>query len=323
MNATTVKRTGEFKLLVKDEKSRRSSYPEATVEVEIYGKNAEMTFQEGWETVKLMEWHFVTGDAVIDSAAKIQTDFAAFDLLDITVDITEITNEAKAFFEALKVEKKAKEEEQAKINRGKGYDQSFFLNELKPALEAKGYTNVYASISREDYVNGKGDLDLIIKTDDRKFRIDYDYHHWVRVSNGVYDQNQRVDRSTRSSKLPKILEMIGDAIESDKNIAKRIQEKITNLRGAKETLENALGIKMACKKEYHSYNNYGRGNRGGYETEYFVDEALKDEYSGVMKFTESSKTVDGKSVRGFQISNLPTITDMAKLKQIYELLISK
>lgn len=321
MNTTTAKRTGEFKLVVKDEKARRSSYPEVTVEAEIYGKKAEMTFQEGWDTVKMMEWHFVTGDAVIDSAAKIQTDFAAFDLLDITVDITEIIEEAKAFFAALKAEKKVKEEELKKVERAKAYDQNFFLNVLRPALKDKGY-DVSPSITKEDFVNGKGDIYLLLKTDARNFRVDYDYHGWVRVFNGAYEQDQRVDRTTRSTKLPKILETIDDAIASDKNITKRIKEKMESLKGAKETLESALGIEVVCKKEWHSNNAYGSRDRGGYETQYFIDEKLKDGY-GVMRFEEGSKTVDGKSVRGFRITNMPTITDMAKLKQIYELLISE
>jgi len=282
-----------------------------------------VTIQEDWDSAKLIDWHFVTGDAVIDSAAKIQKDFSAFEMLDITVDATEIILEAKSFFESLKALKMANDAELAKIERAKSYDSNFFLKELMPALKAMNF-NVSSSITKEDFVNNKGSIELVIKTDVADFHIYHDYNGYVEVSNfKTFDQDQRVTRKTRSSKLNKILEIILDAIETDKNVTKRIKEKMTDLRDAKQTLESALGIEVICKKEYHSNSNYCGRSKGGYETEYFIDAKFKDggDYS-CMKFEESSKRIDDKNVKGFRISRLPVITDMAKLKQIYELLSS-
>lgn len=316
MKTIVAKRTGEFKL------KATSCYKRVTVNFEIDGKNAEMEIVESFKDARLVDWHFVTGDAIIDSIAKIQSDFSAFEFLDIKVNIDEIIAEATSFFSSLKEEENAKKEELAKIERAEYYDSNFFFDELKPILEAKGYSAT-PSITKEDFVNCKGKIKLIVNVNKVDFHVYYNSNGYVEVSNmKTFDQDQRVTRSTRSSKLQKILELIEDVIETDKHIVEQIKRKNENMRNAKQTLEATLGIKVVCKKEWHS-NNYSGRNKDGYYTEHYIDAKFEESgYYNCMRFEESSKSIDGKTVKGFKISQLPVITDMTKLKQIYELLTS-
>ena len=323
MEKTIVKRTGEFRVI--EETNKRFSYAQITANCEIYNKKAEMTFKDAWdhENVGTLNWRFITGDEVVDSQAKVQTDFEIFKVLDIEVDNMEIIAEAKLFFKQLEDERKIAEAKEAKVKRAHEYDNNIFLKQLMPALEARDY-KVSSSIKREDFINNNGSIKLLVETDNSEFTIDYDYHGWIEITGCKnVDDGRRVTKITKSKKIEKMIETLEDAIKWEKALVKSAKEKMKNIKDAKQTLEAALGIEVEAKKEWHSRGNSGRRS-DGYYTEHFIDKKYSENgYYGCLRFTESSKTVNGETVKGFTISYLPVITDMKKLKQIYDLLIEE
>lgn len=315
MEKTIVKKTGEFKVV------KKGPYAQISVNCEIYNKKAEMIFQDAWnhENVGTLNWKFITGDDVIDSQTKIQKDFEMFKLLDIEVDNMEIIDEARKFFVELEEKIKAKEKEEAKIKRAEHYDSCFFTRQLKPTLEEKGYS-VSLSRTKEDYVENGYSFELFVETEDSKFIIGHDFKDNIEIRNTKnLEDRKRIIKTTRSEKVEKVIKILEEVIKEEKNIIELIKEKNKKLKGAKQTLESTLGIEVECKKEWHSSSYNRRGE--GYYTEHFIDKKYSENgyYSGI-RFTESSKTVNGKTVKGFSISHLPIITDMEKLKKIYELL---
>jgi len=67
--------------------SKRSSYKHVAVDFEVRGKKATMIIKDGWNEPELLEWRFITGDHLIDSTAKIMTDFSAFSVLDYEMEL--------------------------------------------------------------------------------------------------------------------------------------------------------------------------------------------------------------------------------------------
>jgi hypothetical protein len=181
---------------------------------------------------------------------------------------------------------------------------------------------VVENITREEYVDKNRDMTLTVNG---QILVGRDYHGWVEVRNGkgTYDK-EGVQKTSKSSKTEKIVELVVWAVDADKQRTARKKEELKALAGAKENLESILGITMVEKKEYHSSPNGPRGRSVGYETSYFVDAEYKESYSDGLRFVESNvqKVVDGKTVyvKGFKITHLPCITDPAKLKKIYDLL---
>lgn len=313
METIKAKRTGEITLQEQTSNSR-SVYKEVLVDFEVKGKKATMIIKDGWDEPKLVNWHFITGDHLIDSTAKIMPDFSAFCVLDYEVDISEILSDAKEFFNALKEEEKKKIEEKRKIERAKEYDTNYFVTALKPALETKGHTVKIHPATKEEYINSCFNISLIIG--DNNLFIEKDYRGWLQVNNNKYGDS-RIVKTTRSTRLEKWISLIEETIEADKYRIKTMKEEAKRLAGTKERLENVLGIEVMEKSEYHSsYNHRGQG----YYTPYFCKKSER-EYKEI-KFVESSTTIDGVSVKGFVMSNLPIITDMEKLKKIYDLLVS-
>ena len=308
METIKAKKTSEMMLV----ESKRSSYKHVAVDFEVRGKKATMIIKDGWNEPELLEWHFITGDHLIDSTAKIMTDFSAFSVLDYEVDISQILTDAKTFFEALKEEEKKKKEEEAKIERGKTYDSHPYIITLKPALEAKGHTVTIHPPTKKEYVDSCSDIRLVVDND---FVVQRDWHNWFEVRNRKVGQGS-VNKTTRSTKVDKWVALVEDVIETDKYRVAAAKEKAKKLAGTKEKLEAVLGIEISEKSEYHSsYNRRGPG----YTTPYFCKKT-DNEYNVGIKFVESSVTVDKERVNGFVLSNLPVITDMEKLKKIYELL---
>lgn len=304
------KRTGEIVII---ETNKRSGYKTVMVPFEINGKKAEMTLEEKYKSsyeandraVKMISWKFITGDKIVDSAAKIQTDFAMFDIFDITVDINDILFDVENLFESLKAKEKEEKEAQAKISRAKAYDKNFLLNIIKPALEEKGHE--VTSITKEEYMNGH-EISLTI---DGHIMAGYDFSGYLIAANSSYG-NDRIEKKTKSSKKEKIISVIEEAVSAEDHRRKRIQKEKESLANAKEKLESILGIKMVEKKEWHSHPSGPRGRSEGYETSYFVDAKRKDSYSDGPRFMVYDA--------GFRITQMPMITDPAKLKKIYDLL---
>jgi len=315
MEKTIVKRTGEFIRII-EQSNKRFAYDRIMVNCEIYNKKAEMIFQDSYnhENVGIHSWRFITGDEVVDSQTKVHENFEMFKMLDIEVDNMGIIAEAKQFFIEL--------EEKARLSRAKYYDDNLFLKQLAPAIEAKGY-KVSPTMTRDEYINKSyGDIELLVETDDSEFIVGHEYHGWVRaIGTKNVDDGKRVEKTTKSKKIDKMVETLEDAIKQEQNLIKLAKEKTTKLQNVKQILEDALGIEVELKKEWHTgYGSFRKASQG-YYTEHFIDKKYSDNgYYSCLRFTESTKTVNGKRVRGFTISHLPTITDMKKLKQIYDLL---
>ena len=322
----TVKRIGEFNVI--ENPNKRSGYKMVTVGCTINGKKAEMIIEEQYKynptdkAAKMKSWKFISGDVVVDATAKVFTDFLTFtEITGMEVDINDILFDAENLFAEMK---KKEEEEKARrrvSERKTAYDRDYFRVTLKKELEEKGY-KVVENTTREEYVGNNRDMTLTVNG---TILVGRDYHGWVEVRNnkGTYEK-EGVQKTSRSSKTEKIVELVVWAVEADKVRTNRKKEELKALAEAKENLESILGIAMVEKKEYHSVNNGPRGRSTGYETSYFVDAKYKDTYSDGIRFVESNvqRMVDGKAVyvKGFSIKNMPCITDAAKLKKIYDLL---
>ena len=309
MITTKVIRIGKFELV--DVNKYSDNLISATCE--IFGKKAEMIFREGWQTVDVKEWKFITGDKATDAIAKRQFDFDAFTILDIAVDTEEIIREAANWFSYAAEKRKVEQEHKEKNDRAKIYENHFLLNVVKPELIGEKM-EVGVSISKEDFINGKGSISLVING---SFAIREEFNNQLLISN-LRIHPDGIRKTTRAKNIKTIIKIVKEVMTADKYLMESKRKKIENLKGAKENLEAALGIEMACKKQWHSGNTYGRvrNSNNGYETEYFVDAKYKDEYSGGIRFVEGHK----ENVKGFTIQNIPVITDMEKLKKIYELL---
>ena len=322
MEKTTieVKRTSDFNLI---ESNKRSGYKTVTVAVDINGKKGEMVFEESWKFndgdkgAKMTSWHFTTGDATIDATMKVQTDFSAYDIVDITISIEGIITEAENFFSDLKQKEKDKKDEEQKRARAASYDASALINAVKPALEAKGHV-VTVSTTKEQYMEGR-DIGLMVGAG---ISVGYNYDGHLRAHNGLYG-NDQVEGKTKSAKIEKIVATIVGVIDGNAYRIKEAKEKKEKLAGAKEKLESILGFEMVEMKEYHSGNSYGsrKGNSPGYETSYFVAKDKTKKASG-LRFTENSRYVDaGKaSIKGFSVTMIPMFTDDAKLRKMVDLL---
>jgi len=320
-----VKRIGEIRF--GENPNGKSGYKMITIPVEIKGKKAEITFEEKYKSsygsgddrsAKMTGWHFTTGDPTVDVTMKIQTDFAAYDLLDITIDINDLLTEAENIFEGEKKKEQIKKAEQAKIDRAIAYDTNDLINIIKPALEGKGHV-VTVSVTKEDFVEKEHSISIMV---DAGISVGRDYSGRIEVSNNAYGDN-KITKSTRSEKISKIVETVEWVIDVNKARAAQKKEKQAQTAGAKGQLEKALGISIVEKKEYHSgsSNGYrGRGNSPGYETSYFVKAELKESNGDGIRFEESSVRIGSENVKGFRIKNLPIITDMVRLKAVFELL---
>lgn len=318
------KRTGE--IVVIENPNKRSGYKMVTVPFEINGKKAEMILEEKYKSsfepndraVKMISWKFVTGDKIIDTAAKIQTDFAMFDIFDIIVDINDIMFDVENLFATLKAKEAEEREAQSKIARAKAYDKDVLLNVIKPALEEKGH-DVVSNVTKEEYLKGH-DISLTVG---RYINVSYNFLGYFIADNGSYGSN-RVEKKTKSFKKEKIISIVEDAVSAENYRIKRVKEEKKSLTDSKQTLEKILGINIVEKKEWHSRPSGPRGRSEGYETSYFVNAKYKDTYSDGIRFTEAnvSNVIDGKTVytKGFNITHLPTIVDPVKLKKIYDLL---
>jgi len=332
MEKTTiaVKRIGEFSVI--ENPNKRSGYKMVKTGCTINGKNAEMVIEEQYKSTyepkptdkaaKMTSWKFISGDTVVDATAKVFTDFLTFtEITGMEVDINDILFDAENLFADLKKKEEEEKKAKEKIARAKAYDENYFITKLKPALEAKGH-DVIVNITKEDFVtNSYRDVTLTVGNG---ISVGRDHHGWLQVRNGKGHCDTGAEKSTKSGKLDKHIETIEWVINADKQRTARKKEELKALAGVKENLESILGIKMVEKKEYHSRPNGPRGRSEGYETSYFVDAKYKDTYSDGLRFVESnvSQVVDGKTVyvKGFAVTHLPTITDPAKLKKIYDLL---
>lgn len=309
METIKAKRTSEFGPV---EKKDRSGYYTTAVDFEIRGKKAAMEIIDGYENPTIVNWHFITGDHLIDATSKRMSDFSVFEVLDIEANADAILAEAKALFAAEK--EKAKEAEYARIKaeREVAYGKDLYITLLKPALEAKGH-KVDVAVTKEEFVENQfKKITLLVNG---SIDVGHDWHGWVEVTNRK-NGDDRVSKTTKSTKVDKWMALVEDVIETDKYRVEALKEKAKKLATAKEKLEAVLGIEISKKSEYHSsYNRRGPG----YTTPYFCKKT-DNEYNVGIKFVESSVTVDKERVNGFVLSNLPVITDMEKLKKIYELL---
>ena len=71
METIKAKRTGEITLQESNSK-HGYGYKTAMVDFTVNGKKATMVIRDGWKNSELLNWHFITGDQLIDSTAKIQ-----------------------------------------------------------------------------------------------------------------------------------------------------------------------------------------------------------------------------------------------------------
>jgi hypothetical protein len=307
METIKAKKTSEMSLV------EAKGYRQVAVDFEVKNKKATMIIKDGWHGPELLEWHFITGDHLIDSTAKIMKDFSAFNLLDYEVDITELIMEAGVFFDALKEAEKKKKEEEAKVKRGEVYDSHPYIVALKPALEAKGHVVTIHLATKQEYVSSCFDISLIVDGD---FFVQKDRHNWFEVSNRKYGED-KISRTTKSTKLGRWISVIEEVIESDRYRVERKNEEAKKKASAKEKLEATLGIEIEERSEWHSRHDR-KGS--GYATPYFCKKT-DNAYDVGIKFVERSVTIDKESVNGFVLRNLPIITDMDKLKKIYELLV--
>lgn len=307
METIKARRTSEMSLV------ETKGYRQVAVDFEVKNKKATMIIKDGWHGPELLEWRFITGDHLIDSTAKIMKDFSAFNLLDYEVDITELIMEARVFLDALKEAEKKKKEEEAKVKRGEVYDSHPYIVALKPALEAKGHVVTIHLSTKQEYVNSCFDISLIVDGD---VFVQRDWHNWFEVSNRKYGDD-KISRTTKSTKLEKWISVVEEVIDSNRYRVERKKEEDKKKASVKEKLETILGIEIEERSEWRSrYDRKG----SGYPTPYFCKKT-DNTYDVGIKFIESKKTVGTESVNGFVLRNLPIVTDMDKLKKIYELLV--
>lgn len=290
-------RTGEFEVVPRTSKYGNEFFK---VAFEINGKKAAMTIREHYgPEAKMESWYFATGDPVIDGTATRQTDFSAFKLVDVDVDISGILADATEFFKKKKEEKEIEERRLRKVKRAKDYDESFFINVLKPALEAKGYS-VGVPISKEDFVNNSySDITLSV---DGKVVVGYDFHGWFEARSFDREYDLRINKTTKSRKVEKIVSTIEDVFSTRKYKIAEILKTTERNKTTKETLEGLLGVPILEKTEWHRHP-WNR-NAPGHETTYFTDE------NSTMLFVPSGKT--------FQM-RLSRILPLDKVKRIYEI----
>lgn len=302
MEKTMIERTSEF--------MENGKY-DILADVILYGKKAVMKFRKRYDGYpEIKEWNFITGDAIIDSTAKIHHDFTIFDELDIKIDTSNIIDEAKNFFDELKIKNDKEKAEVLKIKLAEEYDNDFFLNELKPELESKGYI-VKASLTKQEYIDTNGrSINLIVTADKKDFTIHKDWRGWIEVRNNVIDYKYSIKKTTRSRKINKIIEALKETITSDKAMWQRIGAKNKNSKDAKQTLESILGVSVKSEKEWHSYGNGKMGS--GYETEYFVEEGKS------LRFSVSKATDENEETK-FYVTHLGAM-NAEKLKKLYDLL---
>lgn len=307
-----VKRMNEFNII--ENPNKRSGYKRVTVEIDINGKKAEMTIEEKYQGAQMISWRFVTGDSTIDAAMKIQTDFSAYDVVDIFINTDSIILDAENFFKYLKEGEEAKRKEELRKARSAAYDNSVLINTIKPVLEAKGHV-VTVTTTKEEYMNGR-DIYLMVGAG---INVGYNLDGNLYADNGLYG-NDRVSGKTKSSKIMKIVETIEQVVNGNLNRIQRAKDEKAKLANAKERLEAALGMEVEEKKEWHSNPYASHHQSRGYESTYFVTKDKTKKTSG-MRFEESYQYGDGNvKLVGFKVTLVPMFTDDAKLKKFVDLL---
>lgn len=319
------KRTGDFTLL--ENKMRGSSYKMVTTNFAIDKKVAEMTITEQYKSTidknarsaKMVNWRFITGDPLVDAQMKVNTDFSAYGLIDIEIDINDIIFDAENFFEDLKEKEKIAEAEAVKVERAKAYDNSFFLTTLKPALEEKGHT-VTCDTTKEEYVESTWCPEITLLVDGY-IKVDHNYRGQVRADNGKRN-NERVTKETKASKISKLIEMIEWVISSDKAAMERLQKDKKAKKSFKDKLEMLIGEEVIEKSQWHNTVSCGRNaHRAGYTTTYYQ---IKDtnKLASCLTFSESSFWNGKEHVNTISIGNLPSFHEgnAEKLKRIIDII---
>lgn len=279
MEKTTMaaKRVGGFVLV---EQQRKGGYKQATVEFTINDKKAEMVVEEKYKSqsdpadrsARMVKWHFVTGDKLVDSTAKIMSDFKMFEeVLDIIVDINDIIFDAENYFEALKAAEKAEADAKALAKREMFYDGHLLLKVIKPELEARGY-KVELKWTKEQFLeNTFRDMALVIEgAFDLHYADQYGKHGWVCVY--VTDNpKDKVEVITKSNKTEKIVDVVVTAIRRKKNDDEMKAAARKAKENTKERLEAWLGEPVVQKSEEKGYWTGGRsGSYQSYTDVYFV-----------------------------------------------------
>jgi hypothetical protein len=305
MKKFTAKRVGEFEI-----ETNKRGYTKIKVEVAIEETELIVVLKEEYDgTIKMT--NFISKSSGDNS--PMQFDFSAYSAIGIEIDISGIIAEATEALAVKRAEEKIKRDEAKKLERAKEYDSNRLLRELKPALEEKGY-QVVADPDKEKYVETGYSISLKING---KYNAGFDFRDYFQVSNGLYGLDQ-IEKSTKSMKISKMIEIVEDVITRDDNRTRREKEEREDLDDAKAVLESVLGIEVVEKEEGHRV--YGKSN-SYYYTKFF--QKKDDKYYDSIKFVKGCANVNGKPVDGFKLENLPLITDMEKLKKVYELLTTK
>lgn len=302
MEKAVIKVVGEPKLL---EGNKSFGYKSISVAAEMNGKTMEITLQETHKGIDIQEWTVVKEDGT-----KLwQTDFSAFDALGVEVDKTEVIDKCTESLKALREKEEEKRKEEAKIQRGKRYDKEPLIATLMPILKEKGH-KVSVNKTREEYIESA--ISIYLECDE-ELRIGYNYKGQFEIYD-IASHGHNTMVTSRSKKVDKWVEIVESALASEKARKIAVKKEEDNSNIIKNKLEEILGVPVE-KKDRSVSTGYGYQRRPSYDTQTYYQPVGSN-----LEFRKTAiRTEDDKWGVGFQVSGIPTIKDMGKLKELFEL----
>lgn len=310
MAKTTMAAKRTSSLIRVENPNKKSGYKMVTVAFTINGKAAEMTITEQYKSsytpnergAKMIDWHFVTGDKMIDDTAKRFTDFSAFDIVDIEVDINDILFDAENFFEELKAKEKEEADLKQKKEREIFYDNCFLITVRIGCTKEEFVADSYRSMALV--------IDDLTLSDDK-----YGKAGWV-VSNGRYG-NDKIEERTRSNKTEKVVGIVVEALRVKKMREEEKAKEAAKKNDAKARLEAWLGEPVIQKDEKKGYYADAYRHKDYREAIYthFVRASDPEGLRFTANKTYNSETKEYEET--FTVSNIPSTFKAAdKMKQL-------